>query len=952
MTQLVRGWRRAAVCASLLSLLFVFVPARAHAQGPWTGAGPDGGMVRTIVIAPTTPQTSYAGTGSGVFRRVGVSGTWTLASDGLENLDIWSLAFDASNPAVLLAGTSAGVFKTSNGGTSWVAASTGLPSGAVLVVAIDPTAALVAYAGTSAGVYKTTDGGSTWQSANNASAGVITSLAVDPLAPGTVYASNGADIFKTVDGGATWETRNSGLEVLFGAIETIAVDPLQPGAVLTAKRYTIDPSRNTLAAAIFRSTDGAASWSRIRLVFGDLNRVFSFAFDPAVTGRVFVGTGDGVKASSNGGGIWSAAISNTGSPVLSLAVGRDTPWILWAGSAARGVIRGDYAAGSLGIVPWFQDTAGLTATATRALAVDSRDPDTVYAIDSDLAQQVTVTSTPTAFRSWDGGQRWAPMGIGAVFHIASAVASDPRIPGTVYAGTTDPNTGAGFVYRSADAGVTWSPMSAGVPMSGVTGIVTDPMNPGTLYALAGTILKTENAGGSWRQTGPATGANGPVSRLALDPLDSNILYASAGSVLYRSANAGASWQTLQTFSGATIRAVAAAAIPSTVYVATSQGVFSSGDGGVTFTDRHAGLPAADVTALVIDPLQPLTLYAGTSTAGVFRTADGATTWRPFNEGLRSLSIATLAAARSVRPRIYAGTARAGVHSRALPAPSLSAPARAIPALFRPSSAQWFGLRGAGDLVSMTFGDPALGDLPVPADYDGDGLRDIAVFRATTNEFFVLRSSDGVVTSRRIGDPALNDQPVPADYDGDGKSDLAILRPSLRTWLVLGSATGALSVFPVSGPGALLPAQADYDGDGRVEAAFCERGAGALIWTVRPLPTGPLARFLYGDPGLGDVPQPADYDGDGKADTAVYRQTTGQWFIFSSTAGQLAPFQFGSPVQDDIPVAGDYDGDGRADVAVYRKSTGEWFWFGSTTGFSGPVTAGAAAPGDIPLTGVR
>ena len=912
------------------------------------------GMVRAVVIAPTTPQTSYAGTGSGVFKRVGVNGTWTLANDGLENLDIWSLALEASNPAVLLAGTSAGVFKTSNGGTNWVAASTGLPSGAVMVVALDPTAPLVAYAGTRAGVYKTVDGGTTWQSANNASAGVISSLAVDPITPGTVYASNGADIFKTVDGGATWETRNSGLQVLFGAIETIAVDPFQAGAVLTAKRYTIDASTNRLAAAIFRSTDGAASWTRISLPFADADRVFSFAFDPFVAGRVFVGTGVGVKASANGGATWDPIQSLVASSVLSLAVGRETPWILWAGTAARGVVRGDYARGPLTLVPWFLDNAGLTVTSTRAIAVDNSDPDTVYAVDSDIGVPFGGLPTPTAFRSWDGGQRWVPMAIGAEFHVVSTVASDPAGPGVAYAGLTDLVTGAGFVYRSVDAGVTWSSISAGVPMSGVTGIVMDPMTPGTLYAVAGTILRTVNAGGSWRQTGPATGVNGPVSGLAIDPLDSNILYASAGSALYRSADAGASWQAVQTFPGAAIRAVAVAAIrPSTVYVATSQGVFRSGDGGVTFTARNAGLLATDVTALVIGRLQPLTLYAGTSTAGVFRTTDGATTWRPLNEGLRSLAITTVAAARSLRPRLYTGTARAGVYSRALAAPSLGAPERAIPALFRASAAQWFGLRGAGDLVSMTFGDPGLGDLPVPADYDGDGLRDIAVFRSATNDFLVLRSSDGVVTSRRLGQPAPNDQPVPADYDGDGKSDLAIVRPSFRAWLILSSATGVLSALPVNTLGPVLPVPADYDGDGRADVAFCEQAAGALIWTVRPSSTLPLPTFFYGDPRLGDVPQPADYDGDGKADIAVYRQTTGQWFIFGSTAGQIAPFQFGSPALDDIPVAGDYDGDGRTDVAVYRRSTGEWFWFGSSSGFSGPVTVQGTTGGDVPLTaGVR
>ena len=48
----------------------------------------------------------------------------------------------------------------------------------------------------------------------------------------------------------------------------------------------------------------------------------------------------------------------------------------------------------------------------------------------------------------------------------------------------------------------------------------------------------------------------------------------------------------------------------------------------------------------------------------------------------------------------------------------------------------------------------------------------------------------------------------------------------------------------------------------------------------------------------DKPVPADYDGDGKTDIAVFRPSTGVWYLLQSTSG-FSGLQWG--VSTDIPI---------------------------------------------------
>jgi len=230
-------------------------------------------------------------------------------------------------------------------------------------------------------------------------------------------------------------------------------------------------------------------------------------------------------------------------------------------------------------------------------------------------------------------------------------------------------------------------------------------------------------------------------------------------------------------------------------------------------------------------------------------------------------------------------------------------------------------------------------IPVPADYDGDGIVDVAVYNAN-GLWSIVRSSDGV--NILIGwSGAAGDIPVPADYDGDGKADLAVYNTATAGWSIIRSSDGGLTYKAWGGPG-WIPVPADYDGDGKVDIAVYN--ANGLWSIVRSSDSG---NTLIGWSGAAnDIPVPADYDGDGKADLAVYNTATAGWSIIRSSDGGLMYRTWGGPGWEPVPA--DYDGDGKADIAVYNASNGLWSIVRSSDVVNTLVGLGGAAQ-DIPLS---
>ena len=112
-----------------------------------------------------------------------------------------------------------------------------------------------------------------------------------------------------------------------------------------------------------------------------------------------------------------------------------------------------------------------------------------------------------------------------------------------------------------------------------------------------------------------------------------------------------------------------------------------------------------------------------------------------------------------------------------------------PTLISPSGI--WGIRRSSDnqIMEVSFGLST--DIPVPADYDGDGLTNIAVFRPSNGTWYTSTNPQNNYGAIQFG--ASGDLPVAGDYDGDGRADVAVFRPSNGAWYLNRTTSGFTGV---------------------------------------------------------------------------------------------------------------------------------------------------------------
>ncbi len=206
----------------------------------------------------------------------------------------------------------------------------------------------------------------------------------------------------------------------------------------------------------------------------------------------------------------------------------------------------------------------------------------------------------------------------------------------------------------------------------------------------------------------------------------------------------------------------------------------------------------------------------------------------------------------------------------------------------------------------------LNSILVPGDYDGDCIADLAIYNDGYWSIYSL--VNGIILNNQGPLGGAGSTPVPGDYDGDGKSDLAVYNNGY--WSIYSLAHGIIlnNQSPWGGSDS-IPVPGDYDGDGKSDLAVYRDG----YWSIYSLANGLILNNQgpWGETGWTAVP--GDYDGDSISDLAVYHD--GFWSIYSLANGLILNNQGPWGGSDSIPVPGDYDGDGESDLAVYRD--GYW-----------------------------
>lgn len=321
--------------------------------------------------------------------------------------------------------------------------------------------------------------------------------------------------------------------------------------------------------------------------------------------------------------------------------------IVYAGTAGGGVWKSSD--GGTTFNPIFDDYC----QSIGAVALDPNDPDnTIYVGTGETWTRNSVSIGDGLYKTTDGGANWNKIGFEKSERIANIIVN-PNNSQEIYVGVLGALWGDSEergVYKSSDGGATWGQLLYVDPKTGCADLAMDPTNPNVLYASMwefrrtgwsfesggdkSALYKSTDGGKTWNKihNGFPEGKLGRLA-IAVAPSNPNVLYTVIEAEkderkgLYRSNDAGASWEQLNNDFGITVRPFYFSRIvvdPKNEDVVVKGGLSGSisRDGGKTF--KNLGNMHSDIHDIVFNIKDSDIMYVGTD-GGVYRTWDGGTT---------------------------------------------------------------------------------------------------------------------------------------------------------------------------------------------------------------------------------------------------------------------------------------------------------------------------------------
>jgi hypothetical protein len=306
----------------------------------------------------------------------------------------------------------------------------------------------------------------------------IVLIQLHPSNPDILYVATNDYIYKTRDGGQTWTNLSKGMS--HSRVIAMAIDPVYPATVYAG----------TKGDAVHKSHDGGQRWASMRVGLDDAtitSVVNQFLFDPADAQHIYIATTMGVFETKNGGEQWTKKMEGMKEVLMVVTLGMDRtrPSILYAGTSG-GVYKsidqaGHWEKANNGLVPpdMLKTSRALNVT---SILVDPYEPDTVYA-----------ATLAGMYKSTDAAKSWDRIGASLPDQMIVGMILDRTRKGVIYI------TGRDGVHRSEDGGMTWKTINSGLLSTNIRMIAQSMTDPKLFYAATNGsgLYRSKDAGESW-----------------------------------------------------------------------------------------------------------------------------------------------------------------------------------------------------------------------------------------------------------------------------------------------------------------------------------------------------------------------------------------------------------------------------------------------------------------------